>query len=43
MHNQALFTRENSPKQFLTYMSMDFDVRRQQGMNFITEGGIILD
>ncbi len=29
------------PKPFLTNMSLDFDVRRQQGMDFFTGGNIM--
>ncbi len=34
---------ENSPKQFYTNMFMDFAVRKQWGMDFVTEESFIID
>ncbi len=35
--------KKKSQKQFLTNISVDFDVRRQQGMDFFTGGSIIME
>ncbi len=41
--DRALFMSENSPKQFYTNMFMDFAVRKQWGMDFVTEESFIID
>ncbi len=40
--DQAPFTSKNSP-QFYLHMSVDFEVRGQQGMDFYTGGNAIID
>ncbi len=37
------FKGKNSPKSFKTNMPMDFDVKGQQGMDFLKGGSVIMD